>query len=188
VLMMAGAVTGPLIEMMNAIVGGAGNAGVAAQTFAPAAGAGAGFNADLLFITLFEFGIPPVIIMYIVGAIVQVHSIINSSGVQIIIFLAGLQSIPVSLYEVAKIEGATAYETFWKITFPLISPLILTNYIYTVVDGYTASTVFNLANETAFFNLNFGLASAMSVATSGIILLLLLVSGYAISRYVVYQS
>ncbi len=49
------------------------------------------------------------------------------SGVQVIIFLAGLQSIPGSLYEAAKCDGATLWENFWKITLPIMSPIILLN-------------------------------------------------------------
>jgi len=189
VVMASGAVSGALTDMMNLVVGGATNtAASAAQTYSQSASAPAGFNSEMLFITLFEFGLPPTIINYVIMAISQVHNIISSSGVQIVIFLAGLQSIPPVLYEVAKIEGATAYETFWKITFPIISPLILTNYVYTIVDAYNNSTVFALARETAFLNLNFGIASAMSLVTSLIILLVLLISGYAISRYVVYMN
>lgn len=62
------------------------------------------------------------------------------SGVQIIIFLAGLQSIPGSLYEAAKCDGATLWENFWKITLPIMSPIILLNSIYTLVDSFTSST------------------------------------------------
>jgi ABC-type sugar transport system permease subunit len=62
------------------------------------------------------------------------------SGVQVIIFLAGLQSIPGSLYEAAKCDGATLWENFWKITLPIMSPIILLNSIYTLVDSFTSST------------------------------------------------
>ena len=57
-----------------------------------------------------------------------------SSGVQFLVFLSGLQSISVNMYEAAKVEGATGCETFWKISFPMISPLILVNLLYTVID------------------------------------------------------
>ncbi len=56
------------------------------------------------------------------------------SGVQIIIFMAAFQTIPVSTYEAARIDGATPWETFWKITFPAIVPFILLNLIYTTID------------------------------------------------------
>ncbi len=59
------------------------------------------------------------------------------SGVQILIFLAGRQTIPVSAYESARIDGASPWEVFWKITLPAMSPFILLNLIYTVVDMFT---------------------------------------------------
>lgn len=59
------------------------------------------------------------------------------SGVQIIIFLAGRQTISSSAYESARIDGASPWEVFWKITLPAMSPFILLNLIYTVVDLFT---------------------------------------------------
>jgi ABC-type sugar transport system permease subunit len=59
------------------------------------------------------------------------------TGVQILLFLAGLQSVPHTLYEVSSIEGATAWESFWKITFPMVSPIILVNIVYSVIDSFT---------------------------------------------------
>ena len=57
-----------------------------------------------------------------------------------LIFLAGLQSISPSIYEACQIEGATGWETFWKVTFPMISPMILVNAVYTVIDSFTRAT------------------------------------------------
>ena len=64
----------------------------------------------------------------------QLTVILNSSGVPILIFLAGLQTISPSIFESSKVEGATAWENFWKITFPMISPMILVNTIYTLIE------------------------------------------------------
>lgn len=66
--------------------------------------------------------------------IARFYTIVLSSGVQILIFLAGLQTISPSLYEAANIDGATAWESYWRITFPMISPMILVNAVYTVID------------------------------------------------------
>ena len=57
-----------------------------------------------------------------------------------LIFLAGLQSISPAIYESVQIDGATAWETFWKITFPMISPMILVNAVYTVIDSFTTDS------------------------------------------------
>ena len=63
--------------------------------------------------------------------------IIWHTGVQILFFIAGLNSIPPSMYEAAQVDGATAWESFWKITLPLLSPIILLAAIYTLVDSFT---------------------------------------------------
>ena len=74
---------------------------------------------------------------YVTDTINNIYDIVNRSGVQMLIFLAGLQSISPSIYEACQIEGATGWETFWKITFPMISPMILVNAVYTVIDSFT---------------------------------------------------
>ena len=79
------------------------------------------------------------IVNFIVLAVNQIYDIAIASGVQILIFLAGLQSVPKSLYEASSMEGATAWENFWKITFPMVSPLIIVNLIYIVINTFTSS-------------------------------------------------
>ncbi len=80
------------------------------------------------------------LVTYIVNLVNNVYGIINRSGVQLLIFLAGLQSISPAIYESCSIDGATSWETFWKITFPMISPMILVNTIYTVIDSFTSTS------------------------------------------------
>jgi len=70
----------------------------------------------------------------------NIFDIVNRSGVQMLIFLAALQSISPAIYESCKIDGATAWETFWKITLPMISPMILVNGIYTIIDSFTTGS------------------------------------------------
>ena len=77
------------------------------------------------------------LVTYVVGLVNNIYGIINYSGIQMLIFLAGLQSISPAIYEACQIEGATGWETFWKITFPMISPMILVNAIYTIIDSFT---------------------------------------------------
>ncbi|GIN69892.1 lactose ABC transporter permease [Bacillus sp. J14TS2] len=59
------------------------------------------------------------------------------SGVQILIFLAALQTVSPALYEAAKMDGATSWETFWKITFPMLIPMIFVNTLFTIVNSFT---------------------------------------------------
>ena len=77
------------------------------------------------------------LVTYVVSLVNSIYEIINYSGVQMLIFLAGLQSISPAIYEACRIDGASAWETFWKVTFPMISPMILVNAIYTVIDSFT---------------------------------------------------
>ena len=80
------------------------------------------------------------LVQVVVNLVNDIYQIINYSGVQMLIFLAGLQSISESIYEACRIDGATAWETFWKVTFPMISPMILVNAVYTIIDSFTRST------------------------------------------------
>ena len=107
---------------------------------------------------------------------------------QIILFIAALQSIPGSLYEVAKIEGATGYETFWKVTFPMVMPHIITNTIYTIVDRYSTSDVVALATRTYKELYNYGLSSAFSVVSTLITVLILALVVYLLNKRAFYYN
>ena len=76
---------------------------------------------------------------YVTDLVNNIYDIINKAGVQMLIFLAGLQGISPAIYESCTVDGATAWETFWKITFPMISPMILVNAIYTIIDAFTSA-------------------------------------------------
>ncbi|MFC3341496.1 carbohydrate ABC transporter permease [Paenibacillus abyssi] len=147
-----------------------------------------GFDPMILAAILDNGGIPLWFIDYIVTAVNRIYEIIRSSGVQILIFLAALQSVPSTMYEVAKMEGATAYESFWKITFPMVSPLILTNVIYTIIDSFADSQVTQYIYETAFTSQNFGLSAAMAWMYTIIVSIILVVVGVIISRRVFYYN
>jgi len=101
---------------------------------------------------------------YIFRIINQIYAIAMASGIQIIIFLSALQTIPPSMFEAAKIEGATAWECFWKITFPMVSSLILVNIVYSVVDYFirTDNRVMAKINLTTIRMMNFGFGTAMA--------------------------
>ena len=80
------------------------------------------------------------LVNYVTVAINNIYNIVNRSGVQMLIFLAGLQSISPAIYESVQIDGATSWETFWKITFPMISPMIIVNAVYTIIDSFTTDS------------------------------------------------
>lgn len=135
-----------------------------------------------------NLGLPMGLVEYVVGAVGRISDIINASGVQIIIFIAALQSIPSSMYEVAKIEGATAYETFWKVTFPMVMPHIITVVVYTVVDSFVNSEVVTLAYNTAFSEKNYGLSSTMSIVSTVITCLILAIVVRFIQKRTFYYN
>lgn len=146
------------------------------------------FDIDYLISMFVSFGLPATILDYIVAAVARINDIIEASGVQIIIFIAALQSIPGSMYEVAKIEGATAYETFWKVTFPMVMPHIITNVVYTIVDSFTRSEVVDLAYEVAFKQFNYGLSSVFSLASTIITCIILVTVCGWISKKTFYYN
>jgi len=103
------------------------------------------------------------LIMSITGYVDNIFLLISQAGVQTLIYLAGLQSISPSLYEVAKIEGATAYETFWKVTIPSISNITLFVAVYTIIELFLQSPITEEIYHFAFVKSKIGVGSALSV-------------------------
>ena len=117
----------------------------------------------------------------------SIYDIVMASGIQIIVFLTGLQSISPSLYEAAEVEGCSAWESFWKITFPMVSPLLLVNCIYTIIDFFMKNDnrVIERINTVMYgVQLNFGVASAMSWIYFGVALVFIGISTFIITRAV----
>ncbi len=130
------------------------------------------------------------LVQYVVDIINNIYAIVNRSGVQMLIFLAGLQSISPAIYEACKIDGATGWETFWKITFPMISPMILVNAVYTIIDSFTteSNTVMSYIANAASSDANGEVISvAMSWIYFLIVVLILAVIAGILSMFVFYQ-
>lgn len=132
----------------------------------------------------------PKFITYVMNGVEHIYDVVISSGVQILIFLAALQTIPVSVYESASIEGATGWECFWKITFPMISPLILVNVVYTIINAFTSAnnSVMNKIRQITNFNIDYGLGSAMSWIYFLVISIFLALVTFIISKKVYYYE
>lgn len=91
------------------------------------------------------------------------------SGVQILIFIAGLQKVPKDVYEAARIDGASGWESFWKVTLPTVRPMILLNAIYTIVALATSgqNEIITLIYDNMFNSAvgrGYGYAAAMAWA------------------------
>lgn len=129
------------------------------------------------------------LVEYVTTAINNIYDIVNRSGVQMLIFLAGLQSISPAIYESVQIDGATSWETFWKITFPMISPMILVNAVYTVIDSFTTDSnvvMKFIANEYQQANGNV-ISSAMAWMYFLIVLAIIGLVAAIFSTFVFYQ-
>ena len=128
------------------------------------------------------------LVNYVVNIVNNIFNIVNRSGVQMLVFLAGLQSISPSIYESCTMEGASAWETFWKITFPMISPMILVNAVYTIIDSFTVesnSVMSYISNVSA--EQNQGVSSAMGWIYFMIVILMIAIIAMLISSFVFYQ-
>jgi ABC-type sugar transport system permease subunit len=127
---------------------------------------------------------------YVLEVINQIYTIAMASGIQILIFLAGLQTINPSIFEAASIEGATGWENFWKITFPMISPMILVVVIYSIIDFMvrTDGEVMDMVYTQMTQHSAWGYGSAMAMIYFGAVALILAVVGFIISRLVYYYD
>lgn len=126
--------TGPVISVING--------DMASQGVSDAAQFSSLFKTDLVT-ELMEFigiyNINQTFTEFIQDITSNVLNLVWNSGIQILIFLSALQNIPPSAKEAANMEGATAWEFFWKITFPIISPMILANLVYTIIDAFVST-------------------------------------------------
>jgi len=128
---------------------------------------------------------------YVAEIVNNIYDIINRCGVQMLIFLSGLQSISPAIYESCSIDGASAWESFWKITLPMISPMILVNSVYTIIDSFTAqsnavmgyiSGVYNSGNTEGQV-----LSSAMSWMYFLMVIVLVALIALVLRLFVFYQ-
>jgi len=126
---------------------------------------------------------------YVTEAINNIYDIVNRSGVQMLIFLAGLQSISPAIYESVSIDGATAWETFWKITFPMISPMILVNAVYTIIDSFTAGSNKVISYIAGEYSGSAGvLSSAMSWIYFTVVILIIAAFAGIFSSFIFYRK
>ena len=130
------------------------------------------------------------LVEYVVKMINEIYDIVNRSGVQMLIFLAGLQSISPAIYEACRIDGCTSWETFWKITFPMISPMILVNGVYTIIDSFTTNSNSVMAYINSVYQGSDGqvLSSAMAWMYFLIVMLILAAVAGIFSAFVFYQK
>ena len=130
------------------------------------------------------------LVEYVVKLVNDIFDIVSRSGVQMLIFLSGLQSISPAIYESCQMEGASAWETFWKITLPMISPMILVNGVYTVIDSFTSSnnTIMRFIAQKYVEAEGQTLSSAMAWMYFLIVILIVAAVAGIFSMFVFYQK
>lgn len=176
--------TGPVYEIISGDIKSTGNTGAAQFSTM--------FRTDLvgdLMRDLGFYGMSERMTSFITTVADNVFGIVWSSGIQILLFLAALQNIPPSAREAAQIEGATAWEYFWKITFPCVSPFILANLIFTVIDSFT-NPMNKVMRRIMLFQteeMNYGLSSAMTWLYFGIVLIAIGAAAAIINRFIYYE-
>lgn len=138
--------------------------------------------------------VPPEVMAYLGSSVGNaIDAILNEitlvlwkTGVQVLLFLSGLQTIPVSLYESARIDSATEWEMFWKITLPMMSPMLLLNIIYTIIDSFTdmSNPILSYIQNTSFKQFKYEYAAAMGWIYFVLIIIIISIVFYALRNYV----
>ena len=149
------------------------NAVMSYMNSAASAGEESGLNSISVFLQSLEFS--PSLINFVSGAAENITEIVTLSGVQILLFIAAIQSISPSIYEAADVEGATGWEKFWKITLPMVLPVGLVCLFYTVIDYLVRDTtsIMQIIQQTGFSQGNFGRASSMALVYSICVIILI---------------
>lgn len=176
--------TGPVISVINGDIASQGIAG--ASQFSTL------FKTDLVS-DLLEFvgiyNINPKFTDFIESLTSDVLNLVWNSGIQILIFLSALQNIPPSAKEAANMEGATAWEFFWKITFPMISPMILANLVYTVIDALISTDNVVMKQVLSYASLGqYGYSAALAWIYFAIIGAILGIIVLIVNRFVYYEN
>ena len=145
-------------------------------------------SADDLALLFANMKVGTDLVKIITDLVNDIFDIVNRSGVQMLIFLAALQSISPAIYESCKIDGATAWETFWKITLPMISPMILVNGVYTIIDSFTTeSNPVMVFIQKAYTEASQEISTAMAWTYFAIVGLIVALIAAIISGFVFYQ-
>lgn len=145
------------------------------------------FQASGVQAMLESAGVGQGLVNTIVGWVNSLVDMLWKSGVQIIVFLSGIQSIPPSYYEVCDIEGATAWQRFWRVTFPIMMPFCFLNIIYTIIDSFTyQSNPVMLQIMQYFGNLQYAFSNALALAYFVVIIIIIGIIAKLISGHIVY--
>ena len=138
---------------------------------------------------LYDYGLPQDLVKFAVSISNGVFELIWNSGIQILLFITALKAIPAQLYEVAGIEGASAWETFWKVTFPMLGPIIMVNLVYTVSDAFMdqSNTTMSLIVEEGR-KLNYAYSATMAWVYFIVVFLVIGLVYFIVDRRISYTE
>ena len=139
---------------------------------------------------LLSVSIPSSVVTTFMGVVNSIFDMLWRSGVQILLFLAALQGISPPMYEAAKMEGATGWECFWKITLPMISPIFLLNITYTIIDSFTDynNTVMLTIQNMAFTQWRYAYSCALAWVFFAMAAAVIGIVNAIVSRFVFYYE
>ena len=173
--------SGPVISILENQVMMNGAVGAETSTYL--------FQAPDLTLVFADLGVPEVILESITSIINEIFDLMWKSGVQILLLLAALNNIPASFYEVAMMEGATAWEKFWKITLPTMSPTLVVVIIYTLIDGFTDyDNVIIQTINNYYTNNNYAYSSTVGMIYCLCVLAVVGLVSWIMSRVAFYSS
>ncbi len=153
--------SGVVYSMVGSVVGSAGLSGSSNAYM---------YSSVSMTTLMLQGGVSQAVVNFLTQTIDSIFSMTTNCGVPILLYISGLQKIPESTYEAAKIEGAGKWDIFWKITIPKIMPIVFLNIVYIIVDASTAygstsgGNVMMSAIQTMGFGktMKFGMSSAMA--------------------------
>lgn len=119
---------------------------------------------------------------YVTNIINNIFDLVWSCGIQTVLFIAGLQSVPSSVYEAAKVEGVTKWQEFWFITFPMLSNVTLLVIIFTTVELFTSTD--NIVVDKAYSMMSSGIYDT----TSAMLWFYFLIVGVTMGIFVLLYS
>ncbi len=139
---------------------------------------------DMLFLTEITNNLPAFLTKIVIFLVSSFIMILWFSGVQILVFLAGLQKVDTAMYEAASIDGASKWEVFWKITLPALNPMIVVNIVYTVVTQSTfALNPVIILIKKDMYDPAYGFGYAASLATLYFLILVIMLIFFVFITY-----
>lgn len=147
------------------------------------------FQANIVSELLAQMNFSSAISDFLTKATSQIFDLSWKCGLQILLYLSSLQSIPTTYYEVASVEGASVWDSFWRITFPVLSPTSLLIVVYSIIDSfmdYNNAVMKNILDRIN--NMLYGYASASALIYFAVILIILGVLFLALRKVVVFDN